>query len=101
MPQEEGREREMVARQRARYDIIDAKKGPVYSGAKKDWKTFEFLMTGFLERYDLVDTILNNDPDKNSEDEHKMREALRRDKIAFGVMTEMIDTRKMEGERFY
>ena len=56
VPPEAGREREMVAPLRTRYDNIDAKKGPVYSGAKKDWQTFEFLMTGFLERYDLVDT---------------------------------------------
>ena len=34
VPQEEGREREMVAPLRARYDTIDAKKGPIYSGAK-------------------------------------------------------------------
>ena len=67
---DEGRaalERDMVAPARARYDQLDATKGPTFTGKKQDWNNFDFKAQGFFDNNDLQDTLLGNDDDKDSE----------------------------------
>ena len=57
--------RDMVAPARARYDKIDATKGPTFTGKRQDWGNYEFKVRGFFDNHDLEDTLLGKDEDKD------------------------------------
>ena len=87
-----GSERDMVAPARARYDKLDATKGPTFTGKKQDWPNFDFKAQGFFDNNDLQDTLLGNDDDKDSE------EGQRRNRIVFGALIAMISEKSQEGQ---
>ncbi|MCP4096824.1 MAG: hypothetical protein GY748_11335, partial [Planctomycetaceae bacterium] len=82
----------MVAPARARYDKLDATKGPTFTGKKQDWNNFEFKAQGFFDNNDLEDTLMGKDENKHSD------EGQRRNKIVFGALIAMISEKTQEGQ---
>ena len=100
---DEGRElqeRDMVApdKSRAPWERIDASKGPGITGRQEDWQANNFKLMSFMKDYGLDKTMKGQDPDKESEDEHKQENYKRRDGIVFSTLTRQISEASIEGK---
>ena len=95
----EGQRRDMVApAPRALWDRIDASKGPSITGKQEDWRPTNFKLMSFMRDHALDKTMEGKDPDKESEDEHKQANYLRRDGIVFTTLTRQISESTIEGK---
>ena len=57
---------------RALWERSDASKGPGITGKRQDWKATNFKLTSFMKDYGLDKTMKGEDPDKESDEEHKL-----------------------------